>query len=366
MKRELGLVRFVLVALLAGAACAHDDLSTGVWVHDLDIKGNDAFGDGDITTGLATQKTGWWPFASKKWFDAAAFDLDVARVKAFYADHGFFDARIVSHRVTTTKHDAVDVEITVQENSPTQLADVRFMGFPPAEETRARKEAASWNVVPGRRFDYGAYTTLKERLVDRTKEAGYAYGDVRGSVDVDRDRHAATVTLESLPGPLVHLAHTTLTGNEKIPTWKLLHRVTWNEGDPYDPHELATTQGRLYELGVFSSVRVALPPEPTETADVTIAVKPGPLHELRLGAGLGVERLRDEARARAEWTFSNFLGGLRKLRLRLLPAYVVIPSITNPQRAGLAAENDVQLTQPDFFGTRITARALVGYDLGIA
>ena len=48
-----------------------------------------------------------------------------------------------------------------------------------------------------------------------------------------------------------------------------------------------------------------------------------------------------------------------------LPAYVVLPSVTDTQRGGIAADNDLQLTQPDLFGTRATGRAVVGYDLGI-
>jgi len=243
---------------------------------------------------------------------------------------------------------------------------VTFAGFPPDEERRARKEAASWNVVTGRRFDYASYVTLKQRLSDRAKEAGYAYGTIAGSVAIDRDEHTATIALQSQPGPLVHMGSTRVEGNARIPTWKLLNRVTWKPGELYDPHDLATTQGRLYDLGVFSSVRLDLPPEPTDVADVVVNVKPGPLHEVRVGVGLGVERIRDEARARFEWTISNFLGGLRQLRIRVQPAWVVIPSVTDPQQSGPAAENDVQLTQPDMFGSRVTGHALAGYDLGIA
>jgi len=337
-------------------------------VHDFHVEGNHAFSDGEIRDVLATQKTGWWPFASKKWFDQAAFDLDLQRITAFYADHGYFDARVTGHRVTPVggRASEVDVVVTVEESSPTKIAAVNLHGFPAAEESRARKEAASWDVVPGRRFDYGSYATLKERLGDRLKEAGYAYGEAHGTVAIDRDKHAATVDLESRPGPLVHLGRTSIDGNGGIPARKLLNRVTWKSGDLYDPRDLATTQGRLYDLGVFSSVRVDLPPEPTEVADVAIAVKPGPLHEVRAGAGLGIERIRQEARTRFEWTMSNFLGGLRRLRLRFQPAWVVIPSVSDPRYSGPAAENDVQLTQPDLFGSRVTGHVLAGYDLGIA
>jgi translocation and assembly module TamA len=353
------------------AGCAHDEFSTGIWVHDLRIEGNHAFSAGDLTDKLATQKTGWWPFAGKKWFDQAAFDLDLKRVAAFYADRGYFDARVVRHEVKPhgDSGQAVDVVITVQENSPTKIRELRLHGFPggeAGEETRrARAEAGSWDVAPGKIFQYDAYTTVKERLGGREKEAGYAYGEIAGQVAVDRDQHIAQIDLTSEPGPRVHMGRTTVTGNGGIPAWKLLNRVTWKAGDLYDPHDIETTQGRLYDLGVFSSVRVELPQTPVENADVAIVVKPGKLRELRLGGGLGAERSREEVRGRFEWTFSNFLGGLRKLRLRLLPAYVVIPSVTNVQRRGFAAENDLQLTQPDIFGTSVTFRALAGFDLGI-
>ena len=49
--------------------------------------------------------------ASKAWFDEAAFDLDLQRVKAYYADHGYFDARVLSHQVQHVKKDAVDVTL---------------------------------------------------------------------------------------------------------------------------------------------------------------------------------------------------------------------------------------------------------------
>ncbi len=367
MKRWPGISLFTLAMMVIGSGCAHDDLSTGVWVHDLRIEGNQAFSDGEIADKLATQKTGWWPFAGKQWFDPAAFDLDLKRVAAFYADHGYFDARVVDHQVkpSSGKSDAVDVVIKVQENSPTNIALLRVEGLPPSESARTRKDAAQWNVQPGKRFDYPAYSSLKLTLGDRLKDDGYAYGTIDGNVDVDRDQHAVDVAIDGKPGPRVRMGKTVIVGNDRIPAWKLYRRVAWKEGDVYNPGDLATTQGRLYNLGVFSSVRIELPPAPTDVADVVVHVTPGPLREMRLGAGVGADRAREEVRLRGEWTFSNFLGGLRKLRLRVLPAYVVIPSVTDIQRSGFAAETDVRLTQPDAFGSNVTMQVLGGYDLGI-
>ena len=121
------------------------------------------------------------------------------------------------------------------------------------------------------------------------------------------------------PGPKVRFGTTAVEGNGAIPAWKLLNRVTWKAGDTYDPHDVGTTQGRLYDFGVFSSVRLDLPETPTEIANVKMQVKPGKLYELRLGGGVGAELQRQQVRGRAELTINNFLGGLRKLRLRVRP-----------------------------------------------
>ena len=118
--------RWLGVMLLGVLACAHDELSTGVWVHDLSIEGNTTFTQSEIAGGLATQQTGWWPFAPKKWFDEAAFDIDLRRVAAFYAERGYFDARVTSQRVVPVNGHAseVDVTIVVEEGAPTKIAAV--------------------------------------------------------------------------------------------------------------------------------------------------------------------------------------------------------------------------------------------------
>jgi outer membrane protein assembly factor BamA len=347
-------------------ACSHPPPAPGSrWVRSFRIEGNSAFSDGELADKLATQKTGWWPFAGKRWLDQAAFDLDLKRIPAFYADHGFFDAKVADYKVKPLEGDAVDIVITVQENSPTQIGAVQVVGLPPDQEAPAHKLGASWNVVPGKRIDYPEYVGYKDKLGDRLKDEGYGYATVSGEIDVDRDHHRADVKLTTTPGPRVRFGKTTVEGNGKIPAYAILNRVTYDEGELFNPHSLATTQGRIYDLGVFASVRLQLPDTPQEVADVRIQVSPGPLREVRVGGGVGIERQREEVHLRLDYTINNFLGGLRKLRFRLKPAYVVIPSISDVQRRGPAAENEARLTQPDIFGSRISAHALAGYDVGL-
>lgn len=347
---------------MLSTACAHQTPTT--WVHSFRVDGNRVFSDGELRQGLATQPTGWWPLAKRQPFDEAAFEMDLQRIPAFYADHGFYRARVLSKSIRHRSDDSVDVTVTVDEGRPTLIEGLRVEGFPDArQEKSVRERATSLKVVPGKRVDYGQFTQLKAEAQNVLRQNGYAYSSLEASIDVDRDRHAAIVSLRAQPGPLVHFGRALVQGNDGIPTGKLLRRVTWKPGDRYDPDDLAITQGHFYDTGVFSSVRLTMPTQPTPVADVTIQTSPGRLHELRLGGGLGVEREREEVRLRAVWTFSDFLGGLRRLQLRARPAYVVVPTITNPQRRGPALDTEIQLTQPDVGSTSITLQALAAFEL---
>jgi outer membrane protein insertion porin family len=359
------------LAALSLAGCAHDEIGTGVWVESFDIEGNQALSDGDIIDRLATHPTGWWPFASRAWFDQAAFDVDLKRITAFYADHGFFDARVLGERVQQKTQRSVGIVVRVQENTPTTIGDVRIDGLPPDEEPPARKLAASLSVAEGRRFDYEGYAALRAGVEQHLHDHGYGYAKVTGQVDVDRDKHVAVVALKVEPGPLLRFGATTVEGNGNIPAQSLENRVVWKPGQLFDPQLLVVTQRRIAASSAFSTVQVTIPEEPPppgapDVANVRIVVHPGSRHEIVAGGGVGAERLYQEVRARLEYHQASFLGGLRRLEVSVRPAYVVLPGIQSIQQQGLAAQNEVRFTQPDFLARNLTLRALAGYDLGIA
>ncbi len=337
------------------------------WVRDLIIDGSHAFSAGAIRAKLATQSTGWWPFARKQWFDPAALDLDVRRIAAFYADRGYFDARVDAPELHPREDGSLEIVIHVQENAPSQIEQVIWQDFPAREEAGAREMARAHDVSEGAIVDADKVTDLAAALQYRLIQHGYAHAVVSEKIEVDRDRHAAAIELRCQPGPEVRMGETEVVGNGSIPARVVLNRVAWNPGDLYDPRDLERTRARIYALGVFSTVHVeVLGPPPAPRADVRITLLSGKLRELKLGGGVAAEQQRQEVRLRAEWIVDDFLGGLRQLRLRMTPAYVVIPGVTQVEQSGPAGDSDVQLRQPDLFGSQISGEALVGYDLGIA
>jgi translocation and assembly module TamA len=360
-----GLVAHGWWLALFAASCAHQDLGGALWVRQVRLAGNHAFRDRDVIDHLATQPTSWWPFAPKQLFDPAALDIDLERVVAFYAAQGYFDARVTDHAVVPRKDGSVEVVITVEEGQPTHIDEIELGGLSWITPERGGKRLTRLSIHAGDVLNHGTYSQEKRDLERRLKEGGYAYAHVNGQVEVDREERHARIELDADAGPLVRFGQPRFVGQGTIPVHALSTLVTWEPGEVYHPDDLRSTQARLYALGVFSQVALEIPPTPQPVADVTIHVQPGALRELRLGGGVGLELQRYEARLRAEWSFHNWYGGLRTLRLRVRPAYVLVPSLLDVRRQGPAAVFDAELVQPDLFGVDLTGRLVAGYDLGL-
>ena len=173
--------------------------------------------------------------------------------------HGFFDARVVGPprpavRQGRRRH---------RDRGPGELADEDqrgpLQGFPP---TASRPRASSRD-ERRRRGPRLRLRRLRRRSRRRSPIActGSATPTRRSAVacDVDRDKHTAIVEIDAQPGPLVHFGTTRSSATAPSRPGSSLNRVTWKPGDLYDPRDVSTTQGRLYDLGVFSSVRLDLP-----------------------------------------------------------------------------------------------------------
>ena len=347
-------------------ACAHQESPTGPWVRHLNLRGLHHLSKRAIVDGLSLQSTGWWPLARKNYFDEGALRVDEKRVVAVCNQHGYFDARVVGTQVEPHGKRAVDVTITIDEGKPTLISGVTVQGLETVPSKTAQELRRRLPLWPGKIFDYSDFLAAQGLLRDQLRRHGYAYAQVKGTAEVSRSDHEAAVALSASPGPVVHLGLIRVEGNRSIPEDPIRRRLTFATGDLFDPGELERSENRVYGLGVLSSAAIRIPEQAQAIADVTVQVEPAQrLRELRLGGGVGVEQQREEARLRAEWVVHNFLGGLRTLRLTAKPAYVVVPGLTNIRQQGFAADGEVQLAQPDVFGTALTAQGRVGYQLQI-
>jgi translocation and assembly module TamA len=356
-------VRALLFLTLA-AGCAGEKAEGRPWIHNLDLKGIKRVDAGDLKGRLAMQGRSWWPFSPKTYLNPFDLEIDSKRVENYYHQHGFFDVRVTQSEVKRRGRDSVDVTLGVEEGLPTKLSGVELTGLETVGP-KARKEVKRKMLKTDQVFNYQKYLDEKERIAGALKQRGYAWAEVSGEVEVDRDKHEALVKLRVTPGPWARFGKLEVRGTKRLDAKRIRHLANLPTGKPFTLDQLEDLRGALYNLGMFSSVRVDyVHASDPAIADVIVTVNESTFNEIRLGFGLGVESQRNDVHASAQYTRRNFLGGLRVLRLRLVPAYVAIPAIWNIQRQGPAGTLDATVTQPDLFW-RTELKLTLGFDVGI-
>ena len=81
----------LLAPLLATTACKDEQ---PVRVQSLDLKGVSVVDEAELRAVLVTRAGSWIPFTKKPAFDTDEFQKDLQRLRAFYAERGYPDARV--------------------------------------------------------------------------------------------------------------------------------------------------------------------------------------------------------------------------------------------------------------------------------
>jgi translocation and assembly module TamA len=367
---RIGLAGLSTCALVA-AGCAGEKAEGRPWVHQVQIAGVKSVKAKEIVQRLQVEQTNWLHYP-KKYLDPFTVDIDRQRIEAYYRTHGYFNARVTSADVTPVKGDkdkptAVDVKFTVDEGLPTKIEAVQLDGLDAVKERDKLTREFAKAVKPGVMFDHQKYLDAKGALVDALKHLGYAWPKVDGRVEVNRDTRAARVVVKVAPGVIAHFSHVHVDGLSRVAEHRVALHAGIMPGDPFSPDALEDARGRIYNLGVFSSVQVEYVQDehdPTK-ADVLVHVHEGTFNDLRIGLGVGLESQRTDAHASLVYQRRNWLGALRTLRLRLEPAWVAIPAFWSIDRTGPAIATDATLTQPDWPCQLCVLKFVLGFDVGI-
>lgn len=371
-----------LLLCVACAACAQDAARGRPYVHKVYIHGNEQIKSGAIKSRIATEATSWIPFSPKKYLDHPFMtDVDKERIEAYYRSRGFFSARVPSVEVLPHGEGGVDVHFRVEEGAPSRVSDVDLQGLSALPQRRAEKIRRLVKLQEGEIFVYGDYEATKEEIARALRQMGYAWAEVEGRARVNRDKHAVEIALKivhkdqpgagSMPGPgqRAVFGEVKVRGTRRVDPRLVARHAAIRPGQRFTQSALDLAQGRLYDLGMFASVKVEPVRDPRRpgVADVVITVSEGRFHEVRLGAGLGLESLRTEARVRAVYSQLDFLGGLRTLTTSAELGYAALPAFwANPiERHGPAGSLSGRLTQPDVFGSFSSLRADFSYNLGV-
>jgi outer membrane protein assembly factor BamA len=351
----------------ASGLAAQTTAADSVEVRSVGFDGVRAFDEDELGTAIVTAPTRclavkplcWVGVGvDRQYFDARALGADIVRLRVFYYQHGYRDARVAVD--TTRSGAAMRVMFDIDEGRPVLVASAAFEGG----DSLPREVVRELPLVEGEPLSLVAYEAARDTMTVRLRNRGFAHAAVLGGYTIPADSpYSAHVRFELLAGPRARFGEIEVNGAIKVSPAVVRRMLTFRPGDPYNLETLLRSQRNLFAQELFrhAEIReVAGLPDDT-IIPVRVQVNEGDLHRVRAGFGLNTaEYLNAEGR----WISRSFFGGARRLELRgrvanlladqLGPIFDQTADDIYDRMSGLLAAD---FTQPWLFGALNTFNA---------
>jgi outer membrane protein assembly complex protein YaeT len=304
------------LACLSGAtAGCHEE--GDIQVASLTFDGNTTATDDQLRDLLATKATGWLPWAHKRFFDREEFEADLGRIRRYYQDRGYPNARISNVDVALNEtRTSVRLSFTIDEGRPVVVEAIRFSGFE-ALEAGEQSVFEGLPIQTGAPRDLDQVAASRQLMLDRLRDLGYAYARIDATEQPGSSPDQVVLNYAGTAGPRARFGPITIDGLTRVEEQVVRRELTFQPGQQYEARRVTQSQRRLGMLNVLQFVNIdARPPEGEQVLDipVRITVTESPPRRLQLGAGYGSE---GGVRGSAEWSHLNFMGDARHLQATL-------------------------------------------------
>ncbi len=287
------------------------------------IQGAEQISPSEVRKEMRLRQKVWWkPFQKNYLYGPDHLESDLTRILTLYHNEGFIFARIDEATVSYQSRDWVDIEIQVTEGARVYVAGAELVGPGGEDAARLREKI---KIRPGEPLMEHLLARDENRLLEACHEMGRALAEVTRETRVRED--SARVCYHVAVGPLVRLGEIDIAGLTRTKEQIVRRELVLKTGEIFRVSRAARTQERLYDLGLFRSVRIeptyqerrrlTEPPREVEV-DLTLDVVERPPGSY--GFGLGYTS-NDRIRLSGDWQYNNLGGRARLLRAQAEISY---------------------------------------------
>ncbi|MCI0697663.1 BamA/TamA family outer membrane protein [candidate division KSB1 bacterium] len=247
-------------------------------------------------------------------FSVEEFQRDLQRIVKFYELQGYFQARVVDHKIVADDEKLqVRLWVKVEENQPTRVIDIKLAGPNPLEPLpRVESLFKALTIKVGDPLREAALRNSQAAMTADLTNHGFPFANAGAEVKREDASQTAKVVFRVKPGPAYRFGEVQVTGNQKIPQRIIREELPFVPGELFSQRRLIEGQQRVYRLELFQSVNVRALADALngDKIPIEVRVREAPLRTLKAGVGYGTEEL---FRATINFRRRNFLGGARRL-----------------------------------------------------
>ncbi|MET0239897.1 MAG: outer membrane protein assembly factor BamA, partial [Sphingobium sp.] len=256
-------------------------------VRQINIIGNDKFGDGRLRSEMATKQARFFRlFSSGTTYDPDRLAYDQQKLRQFYLTEGYADFRVVSAvaELTPDKQDFI-ITYVVEEGDRYKFGDVTV-----TSDIRDLSADVLTRALPMKKGNwYNA--KLVEDTVDRINETaglfGYPFSDVSPDFNRDKDKLEMGIAFRIGTAQRAYVERVDINGNTLTKDKVIRREFRLAEGDAFNSFLVKRSQDRINSLGFFQE-KLTVEQKPGSAADRIVLetnVEEKSTGELQLSAG---------------------------------------------------------------------------------
>jgi outer membrane protein insertion porin family len=220
-------------------------------VRQINILGNQAFGDGQLRSEMYTREARFYRFfSSSDTYDPDRLAGDQQKLRQFYLTQGYADFRVVSAvaELTPDRRDFI-ITYVVDEGQRYRFGDVTVdsnIRDLPAESLRSLVR-----IQNGQFFNAQAVEDTVTTLNEAAGITGYAFADVRPVYRRDPETRTMGITFQIAEAPRVYVERVEISGNSNTRDKVIRREFRLAEGDPFNSLRVRRSRDRIQSLGFF-------------------------------------------------------------------------------------------------------------------
>jgi outer membrane protein assembly complex protein YaeT len=217
-------------------------------------------------------------------------DRDVKAVQALYRDNGFRDCKATVNLMDDVgKKGDVAIIMTIEEGPQYRVSKLTLSGISPADQARIVPHITE---APGQPFSETGVAMDRNYILELYQSEGYPDAAFDSRVQVDADAHQATVEYTIRQGVPQYVRDVLISGLHTSRHRLVDPALTLKAGEPLSWTEMGDMQRKLYDLGVFDKVDMAIqnPDGAEQEKYVDYHFTEGHLYTMAVGVGAEIAR----------------------------------------------------------------------------
>jgi outer membrane protein insertion porin family len=220
-------------------------------IRQINILGNEAFGDGELRGEMVTKRTGMLSFlGSGDVYDPDRLAFDQQKLRMFYLTNGYADFRVVSAvaELTPDRRDFI-ITYVVEEGERYKFGDVKV-----ESAIRDFSGEALGKLLPMKSGNWYNAKLVEDTITSLNESAGlfgYAFADVQPNYQRNKEAKTMSVTFNVAETPRVYVERIDVSGNTLTRDKVIRREFRLAEGDPFNSVRVKRSRDRIQSLGFF-------------------------------------------------------------------------------------------------------------------